>query len=366
MRLGVVLAAIAILAPLPALAETVPASPVDRPAPDYPASAGDAEGYVKLHFTVDKTGRLKDVQPFESSPQGLFDAAAVEALSHWSYRPRTVDGNPVEQSGNGIMLRFKPGADRPPFWINPSPVYYPREAYAAKAEGTVKVGYDIDERGMVANIHIVSSTPPGVFDDAAVSNVKNRVFRPMMVGGRPMAVGGLVATLDYKLADAKIAPKPLHIVPPNYPSDAEANGIQGYCVIEFTAMPDGSVADPKVVISYPSGVFDKVSLDAFKRWKFEPAETLQGPVASLTRYTMSFWLSRVRDLDVHYLEKGQWVKLDYTLQADGRTRDIAIMAQSDPSLPVAKAIEQLKKTRFNPIIENGAPVEKTHQVITIN
>jgi TonB family protein len=262
-------------------------------------------------------------------------------------------------------VRFKPSPTRPAVWLNPGPTYYPREAYAAKAEGTVKVGYDIDEIGMVANVHLVSSSAPGVFDEAAIADVKNRVFRPMVIDGRPTADGGVVATLDYKLADAKIAPKLLHSVPPYYPSDADKHGIQGYCVIEFTAMIDGSVADPKVVISYPSGVFDKASLDAFKRWKFEPAETLQGPVQSVSRYAFMFRLARMPDSDIHYLEKGQWVKLDYTLQANGHTRDIVVVGQSQPGLPVSKAVEQLTKTKFNPIIENGVPVEKTHQMIMI-
>jgi TonB family protein len=367
MRLGLVVAAFAVLVPLAAHAQTIqPASPVDRPPPDYPDAAGDAEGYVKLHFTVDKTGHLTDVQPFESSPQGLFDAASVEALSHWTYRPRMVDGKPAEQPGNAIVLRFKPGADRPPIWVNPSPAYYPREAYAAKAEGSVKVGYDIDERGMIGNIHLVSSSMPGVFDQAALDNVKNRVFRPMMVNGKPMADGGLVATLDYKLADAKIAPKPVHKVIPKYPQDAESHNVQGYCAVEYTIAPNGSVTHPRVTMSFPSGVFDKASLDALTRWKFEPAETLHGPAASEGHLAFNYRMSGMPDWDVHYLEKGQWVKLDYTLQADGHTRDITVIEQSDPSLPVSKAIEQVKKTRFNPVIENGTPVEKAHQVIMID
>jgi TonB family protein len=367
MRLSLVVATSAILVPLLAHAQVVqPATPVDRPAPDYPDAAGDSEGYVKLRFTVDKTGHVTDVQPFESSPQGLFDATAVEAMSHWSYRPRTVDGKPADQPGNTIVLRFKPGADRPPIWLNPSPAYYPREAYEAKAEGMVKVGYEIDERGMVGNVHLVSSSVPGVFDQAALDNVKNRVFRPMMVNGKPTADGGLVATLDYKLADAKIEPKPLHKVFPKYPQDAESHNVQGYCAVAYTIAPDGSVTDPTVTTSFPSGVFDKASLDALKKWQFEPAETLHGPAASQGHLAFSYRMSGVPDWDVHYLEKGQWVKLDYTLEADGHTGGITVIDQSEPSLPVSKAIDQLKKTRFNPVIENGAPVGKAHQVIIIN
>ncbi len=366
MRLGLAVAAFVVLAPLFVNAQTVqPATPVDRPAPDYPDAVGDFEGYVKLHFTVDKTGHVTDVQPFESSPQGVFDAAAIEALSHWSYHPRTVDGKPAEQPGNSIMLRFKPSPTRPPVWLNPRPTFYPREAFDAKIEGSAIVGYDIDERGMVSNVHVLSSTSE-MFDKEAADNVRNRVFQPMMVDGKPVPDTGLTTTIDFKLANAKIARKVVHIVNPKYPADAEQHGSQGYCAVDFTVTPDGSTADPKITMSFPSGVFEKSVLTAIQKWKFEPAWTMDGPVATRAYYAFTFEMGNVPEGATHYLDKGQWIKLDYTLQADGRTRDIVVVGQSEPGLPVSKAIEQLKKTKFDPLIENGAPVEKAHQVITIH
>jgi TonB family protein len=337
-----------------------PASPIDRPIPAYPPKALGVEGYVKLQFTIDKTGHTKDVVPFDSSPPGLFDAAAVEALSHWTYHPRTEDGQAVDQHQNTIVLRFKANGDHPPIWLNQHPIYYPREAYLAKREGSVTVGYDIDEQGAVGNVHVVSSTPSGVFDDKAVEDVKNRVFSPMIVAGQPTADIGLTTVVEFKLADAKIAPKLLHLVEPKYPEVAA--GYQGYIAVDMTVTPDGSVTDPKISVSYPAGVFDKAVLGAIAKWQFEPLQTLGGPAASRMYYAFIFRGQGT----THYLQKGQWVKLDYTLQTDGRARDIVVIGQSESDVPVKKAIEQLKNMRFAPVTQNGVPVEVPHQVLTIH
>jgi protein TonB len=40
-----------------------------------------------------------------AEPQGVFDAAAREALAHWRFRPRYVNGQPVAQRST-ITMRF--------------------------------------------------------------------------------------------------------------------------------------------------------------------------------------------------------------------------------------------------------------------
>jgi TonB family protein len=127
--------------------QTAPAVPVDRQLPSYPDTAGAAEGYVKLHFTIAKDGHVTDPSVVESSPPGLFDAAAVAGLKQWSYRPRLVDGRPVDQLDNMILVHFKPPENAGPVWLNPEAPMYPQQAFEAKIEGQVKVGFDITETG---------------------------------------------------------------------------------------------------------------------------------------------------------------------------------------------------------------------------
>lgn len=56
---------------------------------------------------------------------------------------------------------------------------------------------------------------------------------------------------------------------PEYPRRAELSGVEGYTVIEFTVMPDGSVSEPAIAES-SYRLFSKAALAAISDWKFEP------------------------------------------------------------------------------------------------
>jgi len=59
-------------------------------------------------------------------------------------------------------------------------------------------------------------------------------------------------------------------VPPQYPPEAARDRIEGWVKIRFTILPDGTVADPKVLESAPRRVFDRSAMTAILRWKFKP------------------------------------------------------------------------------------------------
>jgi TonB family protein len=75
--------------------------------PDYPRKARDAtiQGWVELDFTVTESGRVKDVSVHAANPPGVFDDAAINALSRWRYKPVLVDARPVSQRAR-IRIRF--------------------------------------------------------------------------------------------------------------------------------------------------------------------------------------------------------------------------------------------------------------------
>lgn len=50
-----------------------------------------------LRFTVLPNGTVADIKVQESSPAGVFDASAVEALRQWKYEPVERDGKKVAQ-----------------------------------------------------------------------------------------------------------------------------------------------------------------------------------------------------------------------------------------------------------------------------
>jgi protein TonB len=82
--------------------------PIVRVAPIYPARAlsRGIEGYVDMSFTVTATGTVKDpIVMFSTS--SLFERAATRAVLKFKYKPRVVDGQPVEVSGVKTRITFK-------------------------------------------------------------------------------------------------------------------------------------------------------------------------------------------------------------------------------------------------------------------
>ena len=82
--------------------------PIVRVAPVYPARAlsRGIEGYVDMSFTVTTTGTVKDpIVVFSTS--SLFDRAASRAVLKFKYKPRVVDGQPVEVPGVKTRITFK-------------------------------------------------------------------------------------------------------------------------------------------------------------------------------------------------------------------------------------------------------------------
>ena len=63
----------------------------------YPARARSRaiNGYVTLTMVVNADGSVRDVEVLESSPAGMFDQAAKEAVSRWRFEPAMYEGQPV-------------------------------------------------------------------------------------------------------------------------------------------------------------------------------------------------------------------------------------------------------------------------------
>ena len=75
--------------------------------PTYPmrAVAGKIEGWVDVEFTVAETGKVKDVSVRAASIPGVFEDAAVKAVSQWRYKPMLRDSQPVPVRSQ-IRVRF--------------------------------------------------------------------------------------------------------------------------------------------------------------------------------------------------------------------------------------------------------------------
>ncbi|MDX1490022.1 MAG: TonB family protein [Pseudohongiellaceae bacterium] len=63
---------------------------------------------------------------------------------------------------------------------------------------------------------------------------------------------------------------PLVNVTPTYPTRAAQRGIQGWCQVEFTVTATGGVENVVVIDGEPAGVFDRSSIRAAEKFKFQP------------------------------------------------------------------------------------------------
>jgi len=81
--------------------------PIVRVAPVYPARAlsRGLEGFVDLSFTVTTAGTVKDPIVLQST-SSLFERAAIRAVLKFKYKPRVVDGVPVEVPGVKTRISF--------------------------------------------------------------------------------------------------------------------------------------------------------------------------------------------------------------------------------------------------------------------
>ncbi len=78
---------------------------------------------------------------------------------------------------------------------------YPPQALARGVEGEVRVRLTINTEGRVATAEIVSASPPGVFETAALAAVRRWRFDPVMRGGRPIEAS-ITATIRFRPDDA--------------------------------------------------------------------------------------------------------------------------------------------------------------------
>ncbi len=74
--------------------------PIVKVQPVYPRRAlvRREEGWVLLRFTVLSTGAVGNIEVVESSSE-IFEDAAIQAAEKFKYRPRVIDGQPIEVRG---------------------------------------------------------------------------------------------------------------------------------------------------------------------------------------------------------------------------------------------------------------------------
>ncbi len=81
--------------------------PIVKVAPVYPsrASSRGLEGNCIVEFTVTRTGAVQDVSVVECT-SSLFERASTQAALKFKYKPRVIDGEPVDVTGVQHLITF--------------------------------------------------------------------------------------------------------------------------------------------------------------------------------------------------------------------------------------------------------------------
>ncbi|MAA86606.1 MAG: energy transducer TonB [Haliea sp.] len=75
--------------------------PIVKVAPVYPrrAQTRGISGYCIVEYTVTRNGSIRDPRAVDCQPSGVFESASVKAAEKFKYKPRVVDGEPIEVAG---------------------------------------------------------------------------------------------------------------------------------------------------------------------------------------------------------------------------------------------------------------------------
>lgn len=75
--------------------------PIVKVAPIYPrrAQSRGLEGFCIVEYTVTKTGSIRDPFVVENACDSVFASASLKASLKFKYKPRVVDGEPIEVAG---------------------------------------------------------------------------------------------------------------------------------------------------------------------------------------------------------------------------------------------------------------------------
>ncbi len=106
--------------------------------------------------------------------------------------------------------------------------------------------------------------------------------------GRQAIIDELQPVFDKSSKSKLVGAIPIKTIPASYPISAQRAGIEGYVKVTFQLNELGSPIEIDVTDSFPSGVFDSVTLNAIKKWQFELAGADKNKEY---RYTMEYKLS---------------------------------------------------------------------------
>jgi TonB family protein len=288
------------------------------------------------------------------------------------------------------------GVVMPPKLIKLVDPIYPEIARQANVEGVVILEATTDIFGRIQSVKTLRSIP--LLDQAAIDAVRQWVYEPMIIEGRPRGVVFTV-TVRFSLNDKTSKPdqikegEPLRLsgkvpppkllkpVDPIYPEIARQTHVEGFVILEVTTDISGRVQNVKILRSIP--LLDQAAIDAVRQWGYEPVIINDKPIPVTFTVTVRFKLdahlkpAEVTDSYAFKLPEGMKppkrtkyiapvypaeaikaqaqgpVVLDATTDESGKLSHINA-TKSIPLLDKA-AIDAVKQWEFEPALVGGKP-----------
>jgi TonB family protein len=265
-------------------------------------------------------------------------------VARWLGEPTGASGGGIDVPGGvvGGVLRGG-GKVMPPKLIKTVDPIYPEEARKAGVEGVVIIEATTDLYGRVSGIKVLRSIP--ALDQAAMDALKQWVYEPMVIDGKPRGVvftvtikftldeqkkpagrgaggvqggvstgvgGGVAAGVEggvgggvasggtstqelqkyerdaVRAVDDIKPPKLIKEVAPVYPQIARQAQVEGTVILEVKTDEQGNVIGVKVLRSIP--LLEQAAIEAVKQWKYEPLILEGKPRKVLFTVTVRFML----------------------------------------------------------------------------
>ena len=227
----------------------------------------DARGEFAIGDLAAGTYELTLSQPGFRTGRSTIDLAAGQdrridvLLNIGSLTEQVTVGSPLSYGRGGTAVRQPPANPQTAAdYFDAARAYYEQGQFAVATNMTQRaielLRSAAPETGLTAN---PASQPPAASESPAA----------------PLRVGGNVTE-----------PRKIRNVPPVYPADAFAAGVEGMVVIEAVIATDGTVKDATVVRSVP--MLEEAALGAVRLWQFTPTKLNGMPVEVTMTVAVNF------------------------------------------------------------------------------
>lgn len=147
-----------------------------------------APGDMPLLASTETAEAAQVVQPVAASPAKVVPGTpAIPAVPSVAVEAPAVPVSPVTISSSVDLTYYSAReVDVHPRALQAIEPDYPAEADRRKLSGMVRLQLKVEADGRVSDVDVVSSTPPGAFDESAIRAFRDARFEPAQKSGRPV------------------------------------------------------------------------------------------------------------------------------------------------------------------------------------